>query len=82
MKALTRVVVILAAAQSAQAADLDAGKRIVGAVCAACHGETGVSVSDNIPNLAGQRAATSRRSLSFSRMGLAKNLARSVERPS
>src|SRR5262245_47374227 len=56
MKALTRVVVILAAAQSAQTADLDAGKRIVGADCSACHGDTGVSVSCNIPNLAGQRA--------------------------
>ncbi len=39
------------------AADLEAGKAKVQAVCAACHGANGVSVSDAIPNLAGQRAA-------------------------
>ena len=72
MKALTRVVVILAAAQSAQAADLDAGKRIVSAVCAACHGETGVSVSDNIPNLAGQRARYVEAQLKFFKDGTRK----------
>ena len=37
------------------AADLEAGKAKVQAVCAACHGANGVSVSDAIPNLAGQR---------------------------
>jgi cytochrome c553 len=39
------------------AADLEAGKAKVQAVCAACHGANGVSVSDAIPNLAGQRVA-------------------------
>ena len=39
-----------------QAADLEAGKAKVATVCAACHGATGVSVSDAIPNLAAQRA--------------------------
>lgn len=39
------------------AADLEAGKAKVQAVCAACHGANGVSVSDAIPNLAGQRSA-------------------------
>ena len=40
----------------AQAADIDAGKAKATAVCAACHGANGVSVSDTIPNLAAQRA--------------------------
>ena len=39
------------------AADMAAGKAKVEAVCAACHGANGVSVSDAIPNLAGQRGA-------------------------
>ena len=38
-------------------ADVEAGKAKVAQVCAACHGANGVSVSDAIPNLAGQRAA-------------------------
>jgi cytochrome c553 len=37
-------------------ADIEAGKVKVGQVCAACHGANGVSVSDAIPNLAGQKA--------------------------
>jgi len=48
--------VILALVPVAQAADLEAGKAKVATVCAACHGATGVSVSDTIPNLAAQRA--------------------------
>jgi cytochrome c553 len=47
----------LAAAGAARAADLEAGKARAQAVCAACHGANGVSVSDSIPNLAGQRGA-------------------------
>ena len=38
-------------------ANVEAGKAKVEQVCAACHGANGVSVSDTIPNLAGQRAA-------------------------
>ena len=49
--------VLAQAATSATAADLEAGKAKVQAVCAACHGANGVSVSDAIPNLAGQRSA-------------------------
>ena len=41
----------------AQAADIEAGRAKVSATCAACHGATGVSVGDAIPNLAGQKAA-------------------------
>jgi cytochrome c553 len=37
------------------AADIEAGKARVQAVCAACHGANGISVSDAIPNLAGQK---------------------------
>ncbi|MBL8386205.1 MAG: cytochrome P460 family protein [Burkholderiales bacterium] len=41
----------------AQGADAAAGRAKVEAACAACHGANGVSVADNIPNLAGQKAA-------------------------
>ncbi len=41
----------------AQSADIAAGKARAEAVCAACHGAAGVSVSDAIPNLAAQRPA-------------------------
>ena len=53
-------------------ADLAAGKARVEAVCAACHGANGVSVSDTIPNLAGQRVRTSRRSCAPSSRGRAR----------
>jgi len=49
--------VLLACAPAIHAKDLEAGKAKVASVCAACHGANGVSVSDTIPNLAGQRAA-------------------------
>jgi cytochrome c553 len=42
---------------AAHAADLEAGRAKVAAVCSACHGNNGISVSDTIPNLAGQRPA-------------------------
>ncbi len=42
---------------AADAADLEAGRARATSVCAACHGANGQSVADNIPNLAGQRAA-------------------------
>ena len=56
MKKLLGLSVLLALAPAAQAADVEAGKAKVATVCAACHGENGVSVSDTIPNLAAQRA--------------------------
>lgn len=46
----------LALGSVACAADIEAGKSKVETVCAACHGAQGVSVSDAIPNLAGQKA--------------------------
>ncbi len=52
---------LLLASVSLHAADAEAGKAKAQAkaqeVCAACHGANGVSVSDTIPNLAGQRNA-------------------------
>jgi cytochrome c553 len=46
-----------ALSSAALAVDLEAGKAKAQTVCAACHGANGVSVSDTIPNLAGQRGA-------------------------
>jgi cytochrome c553 len=46
----------LAIAYVACATDIEAGRAKVATVCAACHGAQGVSVSDAIPNLAGQKA--------------------------
>ena len=57
MKKAIGLSVALVFAPMAQAADIEAGKARAGEVCAACHGANGVSVSDTIPNLAGQRAA-------------------------
>jgi cytochrome c553 len=56
MKKVLVVCVVLAGAPLAQAADIEAGKAKVAAVCSACHGANGISVSDSIPNLAAQRA--------------------------
>ena len=57
MKKVLGLSVVPAVAQIAQAADIEAGKELAATVCAACHGATGVSVSDAIPNLAAQRPA-------------------------
>src|SRR5258705_10011942 len=56
MKKVLGLAIFLAVAQVAQAANIEAGKDLAAAVCAACHGANGVSVSDTIPNLAAQRA--------------------------
>ena len=55
------------------AADVDAGKAKVQAVCAACHGANGVSVSDAIPNLAGQKPAYLETQLKALKDGTRKN---------
>jgi cytochrome c553 len=54
-------------------ADLAAGKARVEAVCAACHGANGVSVADNIPNLAGQRVPYLEAQLRALKSGARKN---------
>ena len=56
------------------AADIQAGKAEVEAVCGACHGTNGVSVSDTIPNLAGQRAVYLENQLKALKDGTRKNL--------
>ncbi|HEX4944063.1 MAG TPA: cytochrome P460 family protein [Usitatibacteraceae bacterium] len=56
MKRVLGLSLFLVVAPASQAADIEAGKAKVATVCAACHGTNGVSVSDNIPNLAAQRA--------------------------
>jgi len=40
---------------SANAADVSDGKDAAARLCAACHGATGISTTDGVPNLAGQR---------------------------
>jgi cytochrome c553 len=61
------------AAPFVHAADLDAGKAKVASVCAACHGAVGISVSDTIPNLAGQKAAYLESQLKALKDGTRKN---------
>jgi len=48
---------LLASSLDVSAADSEAGRARVQSVCAACHGVSGVSVSDSIPNLAAQKAS-------------------------
>ena len=56
MKWPCSILAVLILSPAASAADIEAGRARVQAVCAACHGAAGVSVADAIPNLAGQRA--------------------------
>jgi cytochrome c553 len=72
MKALIPLIVILAATQSAHAADIEAGRQLATTVCAACHGPSGISVSDTVPNLAGQRARYIEAQLKFFKDGTRK----------
>jgi cytochrome c553 len=73
MKKALGFAVVLLAAPIAQAADIEAGKAKVAAVCAACHGASGVSVSDAIPNLAAQRAGYLEAQLKALKEGTRKN---------
>ncbi len=72
MKLMMPFALIFAATQSVQAADIEAGKRLASTVCAACHGPSGVSVSDTVPNLAGQRARYIEAQLKFFKDGTRK----------
>ncbi len=56
----------------ASAADMDAGREKARA-CTACHGANGVSVSDDIPNLSGQKATYIQTQLKAFRGGRRKN---------
>lgn len=73
MRKLIGLSIVLAVAPVAQAADVDAGKAKAAAVCAACHGAAGVSVSDAIPNLAAQRAGYLEAQLKALKEGTRKN---------
>jgi cytochrome c553 len=73
MKKALGLSIVLAIAPVSQAADLEAGKAKVATVCAACHGATGVSVSDTIPNLAAQRAGYLEAQLKVLKDGTRKN---------
>lgn len=64
---------LLLLAFGVHAADIEAGKAKVQTVCAACHGAGGVSVSDAIPNLAGQRAVYLENQLKALKDGSRKN---------
>src|SRR3984885_3827097 len=56
----------------AHAADTDAGKEKAG-ICAGCHGENGISQTENIPSLAGQMDQFIQWQLVFFRGGARKN---------
>jgi cytochrome c553 len=73
MKRLLALSAALAFTPVVQAADAAAGKAKAEAVCAACHGAAGVSVSDGIPNLAAQRAAYLEGQLKAFKEGARKN---------
>src|SRR5471030_911356 len=72
------VAAALAIAPAAPAADIEAGKTKAATVCAACHGATGTSVSDTIPNLAGQKGRYIELQLKALREGSRKNPIMSV----
>jgi cytochrome c553 len=73
VKTLLRLSFLLGLAPLAQAADMEAGKAKVTTVCAACHGASGVSVSDAIPNLAAQRTGYLESQLKALKDGTRKN---------
>ena len=73
MKIQMALIAVLAGIPIAQAADVEAGKATVNAVCAACHGGNGVSVSASIPNLAGQKVGYLTNQLQAFKAGERKN---------
>jgi len=73
MRTAVSLSLFLLAFPAAHAADVEAGKAKVQSVCAACHGANGVSVSDAIPNLAGQKPAYIETQLKALREGTRKN---------
>jgi cytochrome c553 len=73
MKFPIGLLVALAGLPAAHAVDIEAGKAKAAAVCAACHGAGGISVSDTIPNLAGQKARYLETQLGALKSGARKN---------
>jgi cytochrome c553 len=56
MRLILVAVTVSTLALSAQAADLEAGKKKAAEVCAACHGPDGNSATADFPRIAGQYA--------------------------
>jgi len=76
MRATITTMALLIAASVAtplRAADIEAGKAKATEVCAACHGENGISTTENIPSLAGQQDQFVQWQLVFFRAGTRKN---------
>src|SRR4029078_4625418 len=73
MKSALATSFVLVLSSLSHAADIEAGKAKVATVCAACHGATGVSVSDSIPNLAAQRTGYLEAQLKALKDGTRKN---------
>lgn len=57
---------------SVVAADIEAGKAKA-MLCAACHGSNGISASEDIPNLAGQKAGYLKKAIGDFKSGARKN---------
>jgi cytochrome c553 len=73
MKLQSILAVAAWSAAVAHAADLESGRAKASTVCAACHGANGISVSDTIPNLAGQKARYLEAQLKALKEGTRKN---------
>ncbi|MGJ5032787.1 c-type cytochrome [Bradyrhizobium sp. HKCCYLRH3059] len=71
-RAAAAALTLLVAARPASAADLEAGKAKA-ELCAGCHGENGISQTENIPSLAGQQDQFIQWQLVFFRAGTRKN---------
>jgi cytochrome c553 len=67
------VVAAVTGSLSARAADVAAGKAKATEICAACHGENGISQLENIPSLAGQLDQYIQWQLVYFRAGSRKN---------
>ncbi|WP_315758709.1 MULTISPECIES: c-type cytochrome [unclassified Bradyrhizobium] len=66
------MLMLMLAAPPADAADVEAGKAKA-ELCAGCHGENGISQTENIPSLAGQQDQFIQWQLVFFRAGTRKN---------
>jgi cytochrome c553 len=74
MRALpSMLTLLLLLPMASRGSDPAAGKAKAEAVCAACHGANGISVSDAIPNLAGQKMAYLQAQLRALKAGTRKN---------
>ena len=51
------IVALFTSTPVARAADAAAGEKIALGTCQACHGANGIGITDQYPNLAGQKAA-------------------------